>query len=129
MSMNFRLFLQQIIERKGATMSEIADASGVALSEISKIVAGKRNPGFKVASQIFRGLNEKDQGKAVVAWLKDQVPADMMRKVEICEARTVFREEPDDPKTLEGALAILGRRASANESVRTILTQMALTLG
>lgn len=125
-NMKFTQYLKSLINSGAYKVSELAEKSGVYLSDLSKIVNGKR-PCGKIALVKLLGVMEPDHSAQLLKrWLEDQIPEELPGMVYVVLGPGAqVSEEPALLGTLEGDLEILRRVAEAHPPVRKVLTAMA----
>jgi hypothetical protein len=124
--MKLTKYLRYLIDTDHYRLTELSKASGLNMSDLSKIVNGKRHPGGKAVEQLLTGLEPEHRVLALVAWLHDQIPAPHQDLVHIVRSSPPVASEPLDIRSLEGALKALGEQAEANDALRVVITNMAI---
>ena len=117
-------FLKYLLDTERYKLGDIALASKVHVSDLSKIVGGKRNCGNKLIGHILEGLDPKDRADALVYWLKDQIPAGYASEMVVQKAEGSSQAEPLAPM-FDNALSFLAKEAQTNEAVRNLLVATA----
>lgn len=126
---HFPRYLQYLMSGPDYRLVDLSNKIGMNRSDLSNLVNGNRSCGTKTFPLITEGLLEKDRAQAVVSWLRDQLPKSHGHLVEIREANAMVRDEMPNVKTLEGAMAILYKKAESNEALRIALLNMAKAFG
>jgi hypothetical protein len=124
--MKLTKYLRYLIETERYKLTDLSKSSGLNMSDLSKIVNGKRHPGGKAVEQLLAGLEPEHRVQALVAWLHDQIPATHHELVHIVRSSPPVTSEPLDIRSLEGALRALGEQAESNDALRVVLTNMAI---
>jgi hypothetical protein len=121
----FPQFLKFLLDTEHYTLGDLAVSSKVHVSDLSKIVGGKRKCGPRLVGHIVDGLKPGDRADALVNWIEDQVPPRFSDLVTVSKNSQV--DESVDPVALpiDNALILLGKEARTNEAVRNLLLSMA----
>jgi hypothetical protein len=120
----FPQFLKYLLDTERYKLGDIAQSSKVHVSDLSKIVGGKRNCGAKLIGHILEGLDPKDRADALVYWLKDQIPAGYASGVVVQKAEDASQAKPV-ASMFDDTLCFLAEEAQTNEAVRNLLVATA----
>ena len=121
--MRLAQYLKSLISSGAYRATEIAERSGMFLSDLSKIVNGKRACGKAALERILGVMEPSHAAKLLKCWLEDQMPEGYSGKVYVVLGKGM--EVASDKAlagTLEGDLAILRRVAETHPPVRNVLT-------
>jgi hypothetical protein len=129
-TMRFQKMLKHLVDTNNYRLTDLSKRTGIHSSDLSKMVNGKRMCGNRMIASVLDGLKEEHAVLVLIAWLQDQVPPQHQHLVHIVRADpAMLREGNLDVNTFEGAMQLLEREADRNESVRTLLMNLAKTFG
>ena len=127
--MKLSQFLQYLIDAKKYRLIDLAGLAKINISDLSKIVTGKRLCGARNIGQILSALDEEHRAQALVLWLIGMVPEGFQDLVHIIKkggrSKVAEKKKEPDLKTIEGALTVLGKSAETNAALRIVLLNMA----
>lgn len=126
-SQYFPRFLRYLAEHRGYQYSTIAQEAGLHAPDVSKMASGDRVVGQKVFAKLIKGIKHDDRREAITAWMHDQMPEGADEYVHIVNANLSMVQEDHfpDPNTLEGALALLSKRAQRSPALRDVIMALA----
>jgi len=125
--MKFSNYIKYLVDTEKYRLGALAKNSGIHASDLSKILNQKRSCGLKMAIKIIEGLGEEHQSQALALWLADQVPPQFQHLIHIVRSESsVVREAIPDIRTIEGSIMILEKQSETNESLRTVLLNLAM---
>lgn len=126
-SQQFPRLLRYLAEHRGYQYSTIAQEAGLHAPDVSKMASGDRVVGQKVFAKLINGIKHEDRHEAITAWLNDQMPEGADDYVHIVNANLSFVQENHlpDPNTLEGAVALLAKRAQRSPALAEAIMALA----
>jgi len=126
-SQQFPRFLRYLAEHRGYQFSTIAQEAGLHAPDVSKMASGDRVVGQKVFAKLIHGIKHEDRREAITAWMQDQMPEGAEEYVHIVNANLAVVQEDHfpDPNTLEGAVALLSKRAQRSPALGEVLMALA----
>lgn len=122
----FPSLLKYLLDGGHYRLTELAKATNLHASDLSKIVNGKRTCSARLMEMILSGIEEHHQSQLLLAWLSDQVSPEYQHLVHIVRSdKLSARRDVADLATVEGSLAALSAQADVNPAVRTLILTMA----
>ena len=124
--MKLTAYLKHLIDNRVYRLIDLSNLSGVYLSDLSRILNGKRLCGAGTLAKLLKVLPDEHQTQFLMLWLQDQVPEGFGDKVHIVPASAHLRSEDSiDVGTFEGSIEFLTRLSGRNNSVRSLLMFLA----
>jgi len=123
--MRLSSYLKYLVDTKVYRLVDLAKDAGVYLSDLSRILNGRRPCGIRTLCKLLDVLPVEHRMQFLVLWLEDQVPAKHRDLLHIVPSGNSVTSDTLDIGTLEGAIECLKQVAGTNEAVRDLLLFLA----